>query len=237
MITTLQTIVLILYRYLFITELKLTSNESFYFYYFLLSFLITVAEIPMDIIINNIIECWSGLKMNATADRFKATFNNRSTYWAVDDFSSYANLEVKKEVGITEKLGFSNQFYFIMSLYCLGCVTSLLGLEIVSMYNYNPFSDIFLPLAFVVVSAYWLVIQKLWNFLIKRLKMKEPSDEEKLMSKEELKDKIKKQRSMMKNKQDSFLCELDVLDKYLEKNSMFRIKAEELEKRMKDKGN
>jgi len=208
----------------------LTANESFYFYYFILTFLITIAEIPMDIIISNIIECWSGLKIDGSIDQFKESFQQRNTYWAINDFSSLSKLEAGGEkVGITEKLGFSTQYYLLMSLFCLGSVTSFLGLEIISLYNYNPFADIFMVLSAILVTAYFFIIHKVFMYIIDKVKVK---DEEEMT-----RENLFKKRQGLKNKANTFKCEIDVLDQYLDQNAQFKEKAKELEKKMKLKGN
>ena len=86
-LTTLLIVILIMIRSLFFLELKIPGRQQFYYYYIVLSIIITVFEIPLDILVTNIIESWSDLKLSEKIKRLSEVFTNRERFWAIYDFS------------------------------------------------------------------------------------------------------------------------------------------------------
>jgi hypothetical protein len=84
-ITTLIVTALIFLRYVFFEELKINAIKQYYFYYIVLTLVVTLAEMPLDVFVSNIIESWSGLKLSEKINEFKKIFLSRKRFWAIDD--------------------------------------------------------------------------------------------------------------------------------------------------------
>jgi len=121
---------------------------------------VTLAEIPLDIIVTNIIECLSGLNMTEKINEFKNTFKKRKRTWALDDLSNYSSV-TKKNITTMQKLGFSYQYYAILSMNCFCVISSMIGLDLISMYNYNPLRDQFMIILIGLIGMYFYGLRKL----------------------------------------------------------------------------
>jgi hypothetical protein len=162
-ITTLIVTTLIFLRYIFFEELKINAVKEYYFYYIVLTIIVTMAEIPLDIFVSNIIECWSGLKLSDKLASYKKLFWERKRFWAVDDTQHYLNKDTKN-LSLIKKLGFSYQYFLILSLTCFSAILCILGVEMISLYNYNPLTDSFMIILGFLVGFYFIGI----NFALKK---------------------------------------------------------------------
>jgi hypothetical protein len=182
--------------------------------------IITVAEIPLDILITNIIECVSGLSMCDKIREFKSLYKNKKRTWAIDDISEFNNVDSNtKKVGLIQKLGFSYQYYTILSVCCLCAIFNMIGIDLISRYSYNPLQDQFLIILIFIVILYFFGIGKLINqyFSIND----KDSYSESLTTEEEKEEIIKKRKDgLVINLNDSLLenkKNIEAYRRYLEK--------------------
>jgi hypothetical protein len=127
------------------------KKEGFIFY-FLWALVIIPVQTLLDILFYNILENFLKLDMFFFLLEFKKRFENRKKIWkALDDET---NELVENEVRSLDKMCFSSQYYFSITIHLAGQVLMVLGLQIIISANYNMFSDNF---AFIVCT-FWLLI-------------------------------------------------------------------------------
>jgi len=194
--------------------------------------IITIAEIPLDILITNIIECVSGLSMCDKIREFKSIYKNRKKTWAIDDISEFNNLDTnKKKIGLIQKLGFSYQYYTILSVCCLCAIFNMVGIELISRYSYNPLKDQFLVILIIGIIFYFYGIQKfIENYFLSNDRALHP---ESLTTAEEKEDIVKKRKDGLVIKLNDTLLEnkknIEAYKQYLENNeNTYKEKSESL---------
>lgn len=233
MVTTLIVVLLIGTKYILYDELEIPGDKKFYFYYILLTILITVAEIPLDVFVKNIIECWSPLKMSNKIVQFRAHFSRRKRFWAVNDLAHLLNPETKN-LSMIEKLGFSYQYYFLLCLNCLCVILYMIGLELVSITNYNPFTDLCMLFIILACAIYFIMLKIAVNNLFRAIDLKNPDHD--LVETEEEYEQILKERMKMNNKEGGEALAIYEYNKYIDANyKQYSALSEKVYKELIDK--
>ena len=218
---TLSLVVNIGLKYLFFNEIGITDNKDFYFYYIILTVLLTISEIPLDTIVTNIIECWSELKITRRTITFQASYHKKKKLWAIYDNSHLYSYDTK-EMSLLEKLGFSWQYYFILSFCCCCVMLLCLGLDLMTINKYNPLSDMLVMVMLPVVIGYFVILYYMLIFIFERTE----KYFEKNVSKEEEEEKKKKEyesynNDMMKNYINGMNKELQNNPYYVQQGNLF----------------
>ena len=116
------------------------KKEGFIFY-FLWALVIIPVQTLLDILFYNILENFLKVDMFYFLLEFQNRFKNRKRFWkALDDETN--NL-VENEVRSLDKMCFSSQYYFSITVHLAGQVLMVLGLQIIISANYIMFSDNF----------------------------------------------------------------------------------------------
>jgi hypothetical protein len=220
-ITTLIVTALIFLRYVFFEELKINAIKQYYFYYIVLTLVVTLAEIPLDIFVSNIIECWSGLKLSEKIEEYTKIFQSRKRFWAIDDTQHHLKEETK-DLNMIKKLGFSYQYYLILSLICFSVVMGVLGIEMISLYSYNPLTDAFMLISALSCILYFALMKV---FVKKLFKWYDSSKEQNDITKDNEYEEMIKIRQRFKSHYKKH-SEIQLLENYLKHNEKYREPSE-----------
>ncbi len=232
-VTTLIVVVLIGIQYVLYDELAMSGEKSYYFYYVILSLVISISEVPIDMIVLNIIQCWSPLKMANKIREFKLHFKKRKRFWAINDLAHLLKPETKN-LNIIEKLGFSYQFYFILSTNCISVIFFMIGLQLISQNNYNPLNDLWLYLVAGLLLMYFLLLRVAITKLFRAIDLRNPEHD--LVVHEEDLERVMRDRMKIGSKVTSVISELVECKNYIDINyKEYGNSSEILFKQLKEK--
>jgi hypothetical protein len=232
-ITSLFIVVLIAFRYIFYDELEIAVEAKYYFYYILLTIIITLAEIPLDILATNIVECWSGLKMSEKISEYKAIFNNKKTVWAIDDTSHYTNATTKDR-SLIINLGFSYQYYLILSINCFSAICFMIGIELISITNYNPLYDNLMTAVTFGLIAYLIFVFWAIKKIFRKVDLKKENPNF-ITNLTELEEMLNYRRNLVNADVNIYTDEIEFLNNHLKLNEKYRATAEQLMERVNKK--
>jgi len=154
---------------------NITQSNFVYFYYFIL--ISPFYYITADIFFHNMLGYYYGTKMHEFLDYMNYRFSTRKTSWVLDDKT--INTKIDPEFRKLDKLCFSSQYYFIMTIYSSGVCFGLIGITTVILNNSNLFGDIASApiIAFIFIICY--LVEKACKWIGKFFKIWQISIEEK----------------------------------------------------------
>ena len=171
---------LIVFNYVLYSELQLAIAKDFLKYFIVFCFLQALADISYDIFLNNAIECRTGRLLSEKITEIKSVFDHRRCLWALSDKSPHSGRNLVSALDNLVRMGFSTQYFFLMTLGILGTVLEIYAVELWATWSYNPFEDpaaIFL-MATVIIICVSAQISMIWiGRVFKLWKLKENLDE------------------------------------------------------------
>jgi hypothetical protein len=234
-VTTLIVVVLIGFQYALYDELGIAGEKSYYFYYVVLSVVISISEVPLDMIVLNIIQCWSPLKMANKIREFKLHFKKRKRFWAVNDLAHLLNPETRN-LNLIEKLGFSYQFYFILSTNCISVILFMIGLQLISQNNYNPLNDLWLYLVAGLLLMYFILLRVVINKLFRAIDLRNP-DHDLVVHEEDL-ERVMRDRVKIAKNETTIISALVECKKYIDANYKdYGNSSDQLFRQLKERSN
>ena len=119
-----------MFNYIFYSELELQIAKDFLKYFIVFCFLQAFADIAYDIFLNNAIECRTGRLLSEKITELKKIYENRKSLWALSDKSFYSAKDLCGSLDCLLRLGFSVQYFFLMTLTTLGIVLQIFAVEL-----------------------------------------------------------------------------------------------------------
>lgn len=162
---------LIVFNYFFYSELQLEIAKDFLKYFIVFCFLQAFADIAYDIFLNNAIECRTGRLLSEKIIELKSIYENRKCLWALSDKSPHSGKDLVDSLVNLLRLGFSTQYFFLMTTGILGIVLQIYAVELWVIWAYNPFDD---PAAvFMIICLIFIcfAIERVMIWTGKALKM------------------------------------------------------------------
>ena len=142
-----------------------TSNFIFFFYFVLI---IVPFNIIIDVIYYNLIEKYDGILMYDYLNYLNWRFSIRECSWA--SFGEN-NTKLDEEYISLEKLCFSSQYYFILTIFTSGLFLITIGLIGIMTYNYNIFGDLATLLILIYIFFVSYITEKFCIFCAKLIKL------------------------------------------------------------------
>jgi hypothetical protein len=162
---------IIVFQYFFYDVLKIPTSKDFFQYFIILSLIQAFAEIFYDIFLNNAIECKTGRLLSEKITALTNIFKARKTRWALSDKTVHTGKKLLTRIDTIQRMGFSTQYFFLMSLMTLGVVMQLFGYQIWVKWSYNPMKD---PTTIVMIPIFiglCMVIEYLAKYFGNRFKI------------------------------------------------------------------
>ena len=135
-------------------------------------------------------------------------------------------------MNIVEKLGFSIQYFIVLSLCCVCVIIFMLGIELISIYSYNPLSDLMMLVVVILLGIYfrllnWIIQKLFFNYDMKYYP--------KSITLPEKYEEILKTRLKMQSNTDVILLkEKEIYQNYLNLNCRFKKPSEDILLFLKD---
>ena len=174
---------LIVFNYVLYSELQLAIAKDFLEYFIVFCFLQAFSDIGYDIFLNNALECRTGRLLSEKITDLRKIYDSRKCLWTLCDRTAHSGKELVTSLDNLLKLGFSTQYFFLMTLITLGIVFQTYAVELWVNWTYNPLQD---PAAiFIMIAVYILCwcIEKIIMIIGKYFKvwqLKDLKEEEKV---------------------------------------------------------
>ena len=162
---------IIVFQYFFYEVLKIPTSKDFFQYFIILSLIQAFSEILYDIFLNNAIECKTGRLLSEKITDLTKIFKGRKTRWALSDKTVHTGKKLLSRIDTIQRMGFSTQYFFLMSLMTLGVVMQLFGYQIWVKWSYNPLKD---PTTIVMIPIFiglCMLVEYLAMFIGNKLKI------------------------------------------------------------------
>ena len=183
--------ILIVFNYVFYTELQLEIAKDFLKYFIVFCFMQAFADIGYDIFLNNAIECRTGRLLSEKIIELRGIFEGRKSLWSLSDKTPHNGKELVSSLDNLLRIGFSTQYSFIVSMSILGLILQVYAVELWENWSYIPFEDpiffFIIPFTIVCCVAVTYALKKIGKVL-KIWKIKPKNSEKPELS---LREKIK----------------------------------------------
>lgn len=137
--------------WIFYDETQLAQDygiaEADVIFYFLFSLVVIPFQIIVDALHYNIAEHYHGLKFFEYLSTGRTRYNARKTIWKLDDDD--IDMSFPEKLQRLDQSCFSNQFYFVVTIYVTGMMLLIFGMQTIISAEHNIFAD---------VASYYIVV-------------------------------------------------------------------------------
>ena len=122
--------------------------------YFLFTVVIIPFQIVLDILFLNVEEWYHGQPIHDYLDYLAFRFKTRKARWKSNE--TQVNVFIEENMRSLDKMCFSSQYFFVVTIYLSGMIQLILGIQILIFNNtgYNMFADFgTIPLVMFMVAV------------------------------------------------------------------------------------